>query len=196
MNIFESNNVYDIELNRNESYVIYEFLTVSSYDRLYDDYAEYKSKIASDDTGRKGSGEKLHYSENLNRMKKGDRLVDIIIMNQLALGLLLEYYVKYCGGHKDGEVRIFKLTSILAYELYVTICERIMAETKDYDTKQKSVEPVPQTDMDKIIYRIKVLKVIEKKLYSLIGLKTMKIMENEYKKISIKEHLDYCLQEF
>ena len=196
MSIFNKDKTYNLELNKKESSVIYAFLTVNSYDRLYDTYREYKKNVEDEDIKRKGSREQLHYRDSLNRMKEEDRIVDIIMMNQLALGLLLEHYVRCCAGQKENETKIFKLNSILIYELYVTICERIIAESKDYNAKKSGQEIVKQDELESIIFRVNVLKNINKKLFKIIGLKDLDVMENEYKKISVEDHLSYCLQEF
>lgn len=196
MNIFNNNKIYELHLNEKESDVIYAFLTVNSYNRLYDTYRAHKHSIASDDIERKGSREQLHYKDTLNRKKDEDRIVDTIIMNQLALGLLLEHYVTCYNVFKGKDVKVFKLNSILAYELYVTICERIIAETKDYKDTKENNETNNQESLNKIAEKINILKNLNKKLYKIIGLKDLEVMESEYKKINIIDHLDFCLQEF
>lgn len=196
MKVFEENKIYELELSKSESSVIYAFLTVNSYDRLYYEYTRNKINTAMDDKGREGSGKQLLFRESLIMLKKEDRLIDAIMMNQLALGLLLEHYVKCCGGHKSEEIRYLKLNSILLYELYITVCERIIAEENEYIAKNKGVNGLSQQQTDILNQEIKPLKDISKRLDKMIGLKKLKLMDNEYKKISIENHLNYCLQEF
>ena len=47
MSIFSRDKTYNLELNKNESSVIYAFLTVNSYDRLYDTYRVLLSSVTN-----------------------------------------------------------------------------------------------------------------------------------------------------
>ena len=67
---------------------------------------------------------------------------------------------------------------------------------KDYNAKKSGQEIVKQEELESIIFKVNVLKNINKKLFKIIGLKDLDVMENEYKKISVEDHLSYCLQEF
>lgn len=194
MDIFNNNKTYSIELDSIQAKVIYQFLTVNSYDRLYDEYKDYIEKIKDEDIKMQGSGKKLHFIENVNRLKDEDKITDTIMINQLALGLLLEYYARFIGGIKDGEKRNLKLNSILLYELYVTICERVIIESINYskfenneDSKKSKVE---------CENKINTLKTISDKIEEIASLKELSLMEIAYEKITVKSHLDLCLQEF
>lgn len=193
MKIFDDK-VYSLELNYNESTVMLGFLTVNSYDRLYSEYRQYIEAIKAEDIGMMGSGKKLHFIESVNRLKGEDKITDAIMMNQLALGLLLEHYARFLAGIKKNESRNLKLNSILIYELYITVCERIIIETNDYskfDNDEKSQKKKHQCAL-----RLNELKSIADKIKECVSLKTLSLMEIEYEKISLKSHLDLCLQEF
>lgn len=193
MKIFDDK-VYSLDLSYNESTVMLGFLTVKSYDRLYDKYRQYNENIKTEDKEMMGAGKKLHFIESVNRLKDEDRITDAIMMNQLALGLLLEYYARFLAGIKKGESRKLKLNSILIYELYITVCERIIIETKDYsefDDDEKS-----KRDKNLCALRLNELKSIADKIKECVSLKTLSLMEIEYEKISLRAHLDLCLQEF
>ena len=193
MNIF-NDKIYSLELDSIQANVIYQFLTVNSYDRLYDEYRAYNEEIKAKDKEMQGSGKKLHFIENVNRLKDEDKITDIIMMNQLALGLLLEYYVKYVAGIKDGDNRFLKLNSILMYELYVTVCERIALEENNYNS-YNNTEAVQKLKSD-CASRINTLKNICDKIEEMVGLKNLSLMEIAYEKITVQSHLDLCLQEF
>lgn len=195
MNIFEENKTYSIDLTKEECQIIYKFLTVNSYDRLYDTYRNYRLKIRDEDIAMKGSGEKLHFIQSVNRLKEEDEITNSIMMNQLALGLLLEYCVKFLLiKQNDGEIREFKLNPILTFEFYITICERIIAETDKYN--EYSDDECDKKDKISCKNRINLLKNISEKIKSIVTMKNLSLMQVEYEKISLEEHLDLCLQEF
>ncbi|HHD2824469.1 TPA: hypothetical protein ACOTHD_003066 [Clostridium perfringens] len=194
MDIFNNNKTYSIELDYIQAKAIYQFLTVNSYDRLYDEYKGYIEKIKAEDIEMQGSGKKLHFIENVNRLKDEDKITDTIMMNQLALGLLLEYYVRFIGGIKDNDKRSLKLNSILLYELYVTICERIIIESINYNNFENN-EASKKLKLD-CGNKIDTLKNISNKIEDVVGLKELSLMEIAYEKITVKSHLDLCLQEF
>lgn len=193
MNIFD-NKVYSLELNFAQANVIYQFLTVNSYDRLYDEYRAYNEDIKAKDKEIQGSGKKLHFIETVHRLKDEDKITDIIMMNQLALGLLLEYYVQYVAGIKDGGNRILKLNSILMYELYITVCERIALEESIYNSYDNTESA--RKLKSECILRINTLKNICDKIEEMVSLKELSLMEIAYEKITVQSHLDLCLQEF
>ena len=194
MDIFNTNKIYSLQLDFNQANVIYQFLTVNSYNRLYDDYRAYNEEIKAKDIEMQGSGKKLHFIESVNRLKDEDKITDTIMMNQLALGLLLEHYAKYIAGIKQGDIRVLKLNSILMYELYVTVCERILLERNRYNNYEDS----EKNKKDKINCgkRIEILEDVCDKIASVIGSRDLPLMEIAYEKITIKSHLELCLQEF
>lgn len=193
MNILEEKKIYSIKLTQVESRLIYKFLTVSSYDRLYDTYITYRKKITDEDLAMQGAGKKLHFIQSVNRLKEEDGITDSIMMNQLALGLLLEYCVKYLVNQKEGEIRDFKLNPLLTYEFYITVCERIIFEENKYKTFSDNQSDLQDKKLCKT--RIKLLQNISEKIKNSISMKNLSLMEVEYEKISLEKHLDLCLQE-
>lgn len=182
---------YKINLNDNERSVITNFLSAFTYTRLYTEYSRLKEEIKEQDKDMARTGQKLHFTDKLNRLSREDNITDDLVKNQLALGLILENFM-------DRQVNdVLELNAMLMYEFYVSIAEaieknniivseEIIIQDNNY-MKKKSKQEIAKKDNI-------ILKNINKKIIKLVGLKNIYIMKLDYEVLSISEHKEVCLK--
>lgn len=182
---------YKIDLNENEKKCLLNILSAFTYTRLYNEFKTFKEYIAEQDKDMARNGQKLHFTEKLNRLSREDQITDELVKNQLALGLILENFMN------RKEPNVIELNAMLAYEFYISIAEAIQRnntiiqnEISIHDTNYKEEKEKHDEAKKSNIH----LKSLTNKIVSQIGLKNIYIIKLDYEILTISEHKELCLK--
>lgn len=182
---------YKINLNDIERNVITNLLSAFTYTRLYKDYSCFKEDIKEQDKDMRGTGQKLHFADKLNRLSREDNITDDLVKNQLALGLILENFMN----RKEND--FIELNAMLAYEFYISIAEAI-ERNKDMINEEISIQDANYSEKKLAQEKAKkdniILKDLNKKIVALVGLKQIYIIKLDYAILTISEHKEACLK--
>lgn len=182
------NNTCSLSLTNDEKAILYHLTKTSGFKRIYKNLNSFEEDIENKDK-RAGVPEKKYHTA-LPEAKDRFDIKDTILKNQLALGLIAEK-INDADKHDNKDITII-LNPVLMYELYLTV----QGNLKRFNTIIKN--PIDRAKNPNTINdynrAIKALESIKESIILTTSIETMFILEEDYNKMTVAEHLEYCLK--